>query len=102
MAPIINKHILIDKKILRAVTDELKTKKEITQKRISEIINSNIVNSLNRGDGISEDSFKILESLIERKIPIKNIKWQKRYLIEDMQKIAEIRRGKCLSPKYIN
>jgi len=102
MSPIITKKIIIEREILRAVTEELKTKKDLTQKRISEIINSNIVNSLNRGDGISEDSFKILESLIERKIPIKSIKWRRRYIIEDMKKIAEIRGGKCLSLKYSN
>jgi len=57
MSPIITKKIIIEREILRSVIEELKTKKDLTQKRISEIINSNIVNSLNRGDGISEDSF---------------------------------------------
>ncbi|MFX1499517.1 MAG: hypothetical protein ACFFDH_00980, partial [Promethearchaeota archaeon] len=95
----ITKQIVIEKEILRAIVKDLKKKKNLTQKRISDIINSNIGNSLNRGDGISENSYIILESLIEKKIPIKTIKWRKRYTIEDMRKIAETRGGKCLSLK---
>ena len=85
----VNKRIKIDRVILNSILNELKRSKNLSQKKISVIIGTNIKN-IHYGytDTINEESFKKLEKLVAKNI-IHTIIKKRKFLHERDDSLAE-------------
>lgn len=106
----LKKRIFLDGESVREIVDALKSKKGLTQKSVSEAINSHIESVLKRGSSIPYDSCKKLELLsrtVDLRVKVIKIKYEKYYGIDSMKKLARKigltktgKAGKFLSKAY--
>ncbi len=106
----LKKRVFLDGESVREIVDALKSKKGLTQKSVSEAINSHIGSVLKRGSSIPYDSYKKLKLLaqtVDLRVKRMKIKYEKHYGVDSMKKLArEIgltktgKAGKFLSKAY--